>query len=124
MAGGRAEVDLASETGGKVRIFWSNARDGAEVTVTIEAYGDKPPFRKGETKVEWPSYYDVKVEGIADGIASICLASTSGKDPTVMRYRRDDGVWLYADHLEPSGKTITGEIQVPHLHGSPIIIGT
>lgn len=123
MVGGRANVDLVAETGGKVSISGPGAVEGMAVTVTIKAYDAEPPFRARARGIQYPSYYDVKIEGIPDGSASVCLTSTSGKDPTVMRYLKNNA-WLDAGNLKPSGRTITGEIRVSDLFGSPIIIGT
>ena len=123
MKGGRADADLASKTGGGVRISQSSARDGTAVTVTITAYGAEPPTRwDTRFKLNSPTYFDVRIEGISDGLASISLTSSSGKPPTTMLYLKG-GQWVKVSRVSTSGNTITGEIPVSDLH-SPIVIGT
>ena len=124
MAGGSAILDLTTETGTKVKITKSTARDGKEVSVTSKALDSRPSETK-LPKLKPPTYFDVKIlqDEISDGSANICITDASVKSTTKMQYWKKPE-WLNAKNWTVSRQTICGDIPVSELHRTPIVIGT
>ncbi len=78
-----------------------------------------------------PRHYDVKVEGIEDGTATVMVShpAISNPPPPGKRWdmcyfhdRKDQ--WLGAKSVNVKGQTISGDIPVEDLQKTPIVIGT
>jgi len=70
------------------------------------------------------SYYDVLIEGISDGTATVSITSDAVQsDKTSMQYW-DGTKWVYVTGKAVTDHTVSGDIPVRSLHGTPIAIGT
>ncbi len=107
-------------TGVSVSISGSSASGGTSVSVTSAYYGSVNP---GVASVSLGNavYYDVSVQGISDGMATISITGTSGQ--TTMQYW-NGAQWVSASDVTVSGDTITGTIPVADLTGTPIVLGS
>jgi hypothetical protein len=90
--------------------------------VNTQALGKSQPSGTGPTKLGSPVFYDVSVAGVSDGTATISITNDSVNPRTRMQYWT--GQWVDAGNQSVKGRTVTGEIPVRSLHGTPIIIGT
>ncbi len=68
-------------------------------------------------------YYDVKVEGIKDGTATVRISHPVVGEKWGMRYFHG-GAWADARNVAVKVPTISGDILVGHLAKTPIVIGT
>jgi hypothetical protein len=68
------------------------------------------------------AYYDVNVQGISDGTATICITNSDVLGQTTMQYL-NGAQWVIATDVVVSGNTICGDIPVSALSGTPIAIG-
>jgi hypothetical protein len=118
--GGATTVDQTATTGVSVGISGSSAPDGTSVLVTSIYYGSVNP---GLASVNLGNtvYYDVKVQDISDGTATISFTGTSGQ--TTMQYWNGEQ-WIPASDVTVSGSTITGNIPIASLTGTPIALGS
>ena len=73
------------------------------------------------------SYYDVSIEGISDGMATIMIANDAGLPERIQYW--DGARWVDLREVSHSGNTVSGDIAVGLLRGTPpkkipIVIGT
>jgi hypothetical protein len=109
------------DTGVSTTISDSSAPDGTSVAITTAALSGAPTgvVQVGTTSA---AYYDVNIQGISDGTASVCITNSGVLSQTTMQYW--NGVqWVMATNVVVSGDTICGDIPVSALTGTPIAIG-
>jgi hypothetical protein len=118
--GGKASV-VQTTTGTTVIISGSSAPDATPVSITTTALSGAPT---GMVQVSTTpaAYYDVKVQGIADGTATVCIANNGVLAQTIMQYW-NGAYWLKASNVVVSGDKIYGDIPVSALTGTIIAIG-
>ncbi len=78
-----------------------------------------------------PRHYDVKVEGIEDGNATVIISHPAisnspppGKKWDMLYFHEEKYEWLGARFVGVEGQSISGEIPVEDLQKTPIVIGT
>jgi hypothetical protein len=73
-------------------------------------------------------FYDVRVEGVSDGTATVSITNKAVVRPTKTRWWEmkywADGRWVGAGNQSVEGHTINGDIPVRSLNRTPIAIGT
>lgn len=108
----------------KVLIAGHTTPSGTAFTVHSQVLGNKPPelVRKVKVIFKKRGFYDVSVDGISDGTATVSITTDAFK-PKEMQYWRE-GEWVDVEHKSAEGNTISGDIPVRYLHGTPIVIGT
>jgi len=114
-------VDQTATTGVSVSISGSSASDGTSVVVTTTDYGSLSPPGVATVSLGNAAYYDVNVQGISNGTATITITGTSGQ--TTMDYW-DGTQWVPASGVTYTADTITGTIPVSALTGTPIALGS
>jgi hypothetical protein len=127
-SGGAIVVQPA--TGVSARISGSSAADGTSITVSSIDYGNNQPSGTGTIQLNDTEYYDVNVSSSislgAGAMAEITIASSSVTVNSTMGYWYG-GVWNVASNIAinmlVSPPTITGDIPVSALGGTPIVIG-
>jgi hypothetical protein len=113
-------VDQTATTGVSVSISGSSASDGTPVSITSTDYGSANPG-VGAVSLGYAVYYDVRVQGISDGMATITFTGISNQ--MLMLYW-NGAQWVLASDITSLGDTITGTIPVSALTGTPIAVGT
>lgn len=97
---------------------------GVPITVNSQAL-DLPPLGTGDTKLGTPTFFDVSIQGISDGSATVTVDHDNVGERTKMKYLdKTSGKWELAKNQSVSGRKIRGDIDVSKLHGTPIVIGT
>jgi hypothetical protein len=121
VSGGAVFVDHTSLTDVLVDISGSSSQDGTLVTITTIKLIGVP---NGITQVSTTpaAYYDVNVQGINDGIATIYITNNAVTSQTTMQYW-NGAQWIQATDVVVSGNTIRGNIPVSALTGTIIAIG-
>lgn len=121
LSGGSVSVDQTSLTGVSVHVSGSLSPDGTLVTITTSKLTGTPKgiIQVGTTPA---AYYDVSVEGVSDGTATMCITNSGVTSQTTMQYG-DGTQWKAASDITVSGDTVFGSIPVSALGGTPIAIG-
>ena len=112
-------------------ITGSSAPNGTGVTVSSVDYGNTQPVGTGTIQLNGTEYYDVKVSSGsylgAGAMAEITIASSAVTTNSTMHYWYNDQ-WNTASNISVNMSltppTITGDIPVAALGGTPIVIGT
>jgi hypothetical protein len=114
-------MDQTSLTGVSVSITGSSAPDGTSVTIATTKLGgvSTDVIQVGTSPA---AYYDVNVQGISDGTATVCITNSGLLGQTTMQYW-NGAQWVMATDVVVSGNTICGNIPVSALTGTPIAIG-
>ncbi|MBI3859248.1 MAG: hypothetical protein HY296_03270 [Thaumarchaeota archaeon] len=121
VAGGGASFDhRTTRISGKVRNSYQN---GKMITVTTQVFGAANPAGTHPMGPDAIGYFDIKIVGIDDGIAWACITPDSPKQGRKMRYWKG-GNWVDAQNVTVKGMTVCGDIPVPDLAGTAIVIGT
>jgi len=121
LQGGAAMEDQTPLTGVSVSIVGSTAPDGTSVAIaTTTLSGVSTDVVQVGTNPA--AYYDVNVQGISDGTATICITNSGVLGQTMMQYW-NGAQWVMATDVVVSGNTICGNIPVSALTGTPIAIG-
>lgn len=95
----------------------------APFSVHSQALGASQPPGTGPVGLGSPLFYDVSVHGINAGTATVSITEGVVSPQSKMEYW-DKGKWTAAANQSVAGGTISGEIPVSSLHGTPIVIGT
>jgi hypothetical protein len=119
---------LVSQVNGvTVGITGANAPNGTSVTIDSINYGNSAPSGTGAISLDGAQYYDVKVTPDSDlgpdAIARVSFTNSNVTPQTLMQYWYG-GVWDNATNCSIDGLTISGDIPVSALSGTPIGIGT
>ncbi len=89
-----------------------------------QALGARPPGGTARVGLHPPiSFYDVSVQGIKDGAATVYITNDAVQSGAKMQYW-DGSKWVDSGNQSVQGNTISGEIPVRSLRGTPIVIGT
>jgi YVTN family beta-propeller protein len=122
-------ASVVQNDGVAVNISASNASNGTGVAVASTESGNMLPAGAGVIQLYGSQYYDVKVfssSGLGDNaVAEVSITNTTGSDlpsDSTMQYW-DNGEWNTASNISISGSTITGDIPVSALGGTPFVIG-
>jgi len=118
---GTTVADQTHLTGVSVSIAGSSAPDGTSVTIATATLSGVPTgvIQVGTIPA---AYYDVNVQGINDGIATIYITNNAVTSQTTMQYW-NGAQWIQATDVVVSGNTIRGNIPVSALTGTIIAIG-
>jgi len=121
------ETSVSQSNGVSVDITGSTASDGTAVTISSTNYGSVQPSGTGAIQLAGSlQYYDVNVSDISglgsDAIAEVSINSPSVTSDSTIQYWYN-GVWNTANNISINGTTITGDIPVTALGGTPIVIG-
>jgi Tol biopolymer transport system component len=127
VSGGGASADLSD--GVSTTITGSSLPDGTDMTISSVYYGGNQPSGTGSILLNGAEYYDVRIDPAVDGTAHISLTSASVTLYTVIQYSWY-GIWYDAANNEVTGPdsgtgwyTVSGDIPVEFLSGTPIAIG-
>jgi hypothetical protein len=121
LSGGVASSNQTSATDVSVDITGSSAANGTMVTISTDDLSSPGPGI-GSVTLNDARYYDVKVSGISDGTARICIEDTEANSNAVMEYWNGTS-WLGASNMVVSGGTACGDIPVAALTGTNIVVG-
>ena len=121
-------TSVSQNDGVVVGITGSTASSGTGVTISSTNYGSIQPSGTGAIQLTGsPQYYDVYVSsssGLGTGAtAEVSITSPSVTTNTIIQYWYN-GEWNTATNISVSGTTISGDIPVSALTGTPIVIGT
>ncbi|OLC33243.1 MAG: hypothetical protein AUH84_07305 [Thaumarchaeota archaeon 13_1_40CM_4_38_7] len=94
------------------------------VSVTSVNYGTAQPAATGPLSIDQIGFYDVKIIGISDGTALVCISNPNITMQTNVMQYWFNGIWNDASNPTVSGNIICGSIPVSALNGTPIVIGT
>ncbi len=110
-----------------VNISGSTAPNGTNVTISSTSFGGTSPSGIGAVNLNGAQYYDVNVSSVFNlgnnATAHISISSSAATSNAIMSYWYN-GVWNKANNVRISGSTISGDIPVSDLGGTPIVIGT
>ena len=121
LSGGVASSNQTSATDVSVDITGSSAANGTTVTISTDDLSSPGPG-VGSVTLNDARYYDVKVSGISDGTARICIEDTEANSNAVMEYWNGTS-WLGASNMVVSGGTACGDIPVAALTGTNVVVG-
>jgi hypothetical protein len=98
------------------------------IAVNSQGPGKSEPPGTGRPDLGSPIFYDVRVEEISDGTATVSITNEAVVERTEtiwweMKYWAD-GKWVDAGNQSVKGHTINGDIPVRSLNRTPIAIGT
>jgi hypothetical protein len=121
ISNGAAIADNIATTGVKISVSGSSAADGTGLIITTSNFGATVPSSStvGALQLNGAIYYDVRVQGISDGMATVSIVVTSGQN--MMQYW-NGAQWITANNIIVSGNTVTGSIPVVALTGTPIAL--
>jgi hypothetical protein len=122
ISGGNASADQTSTTGVAVSVSGSSASDGTQVTIFS---ADLPAQPSGTSTLSLTGigFYDVRISGITDGTAMICISSAAVISSTELQYY-SGGSWTSASDVKATpGVEICGDVPVSALTGTPIVTG-
>ncbi|MCJ7423421.1 right-handed parallel beta-helix repeat-containing protein [Candidatus Bathyarchaeota archaeon] len=110
-------------TGVSVSVSDSSAPEGTPVTITTTQIV-RPTYPPGTVEVGMnpAAYYDVNVQGISDGIATVYITNGGITGQTKMQYW-NGARWVEASDVSLLGNTLCGNIPVSALTGTIIAIG-
>lgn len=121
---GGTSSDQSALTDVKVTIGGSSAADGKTVTITTVQLDQTQVTSLGVVNIDMTpaAYYDVNIQGISDGMATVYITNKGVSSATIMEYW-DGTQWVAASDVSISGDTIQGDIPVSALSGTLIAIG-
>jgi hypothetical protein len=120
LTGGSTTVDQSSQTGISTTISGSG---GNSATVFSADLGSTQPAGTGTISLSNSQYYDVKVNGISTGTATVCITISSQLSSQYAMQYWDGSSWVNATNITVSGSQICGDIPVSALTGTNIVIG-
>ena len=82
-----------------------------------------PPPGVGEPGLGGVAYFDVKVTGISDGSARVCIASVGLPSDAEMEYWSGSG-WVGVSGVSVSASGVCGEVPVSALAGTTFAVGS
>lgn len=111
-----------------VSLTGSSASDGTSIVIQSSALSSKP-VGTGELSIGSLAFFDVKVTGISDGTASICIMSPAVAlllllpNPTLQYWSGNS--WTNATDVvvSPFTFTVCGNVPVSALTGTTVVIG-
>jgi hypothetical protein len=118
LEGGATTVVQAGVT---VSVDGSSAPDGSSVTISTAQQQLYQP-NVIPVGVIPDLYYDVYVNGISDGTATTSVTNNAILPSTTMQYL-NGAQWVAANNVFVSGNTVSGDIPVSALTGTPIAVG-
>lgn len=109
----------------RVSVTGHTTPSGKPFTILSKILGDANPTTMAPAGIPRPRYYDVFVDGITGGTAKVSITCDSLARNSPMRYwDKPGGTWVDVKNRSIAGGTISGDIPVSALHGTPIVIGT
>ena len=121
ISGGSASIDETSSTGVSVAVNDPSAADGTPVFITTNEFTGTPPGT-AQVALTPAAYYDINIQGISGGTATVCITNSDVTGQTIMKYW-DGAQWEDANNIMVSGDTVCGDIPVSALTGTPVAIG-
>jgi hypothetical protein len=122
-SGGGARADQTSSSQVSVTISGSTAPDGTSVTIFSARLASALPGTPAFTWSNPLGAYDVKVAGIADGTALVCISNSAVNAATEVAYVTG-GSWVAASaNVATAGTKVCGSIPVADLQGTPVNAG-
>src|SRR5438445_196555 len=110
-------------TGVNATITDSSAPDGTNISITSINYGTTQPAGTAGLSIDQVGFYDVKISGITDGTALICISNPNITTQTnIMKYWFN-GIWNNANNPTVTGNIICGGIPANALTGTVFVIG-
>ena len=104
----------------------TEAPDGTSVTISATYFGGVQASGTGSIDLTGAQYYDVDVSSSSDlgsnAIAEVSIINPDMTPQTIIQYWNGSR-WENASNISISGTTITGDIPVSDLGGTPIAIG-
>jgi hypothetical protein len=104
-----------------IYITGSGAPTGTVVTAIVQELVSTEPGVAVST-LGSVQYYDVQVEGIADGTAQVCIQQAGADSSSTIQYW-DGAEWVTAQYIVVNGTTVCGSMPVSALNGTAIAIG-
>ena len=115
----------SSSLGVSVVVVGSSAPNGTAATLSVEDLFDSQPVGTGDSGLGNATFYDVKITGISDGSATVCVNASSITNSTAMRYYNfTGGDWVYVSTTFVPLDTVCGAIPVSALSGTLIALGS
>ncbi|MCI4319035.1 MAG: hypothetical protein L3K23_02745 [Thermoplasmata archaeon] len=119
-SGGKSSADQTSSTDVSVSISGSSASDGTNVTIVsvhlAQALAGTPSF----PLTNYLGAYDVKVVGLTDGTATVCLANPHVDSASDVEFVTANS-WVAASGTQAlPGTRVCGNIPVVDLQGTPV----
>ncbi|MDG6988710.1 MAG: hypothetical protein JRN21_05215 [Nitrososphaerota archaeon] len=123
-SGGSVSADDSASTGTNVTVTGSTASDGTSANITTTVLGSQPAGTSGSILTS-VGYYDVKVTGITDGTAQICIDNPAATQFSGMQYYSNgSSSWVDATPITFTvPDTLCGTVPVADLTGTPLLIG-
>ncbi len=119
---GSFSVDNTQSTGIKVSLSSSSPPTGY-ATVLTTAFISKPSFRP-RLNVQSLGFYDVRISGLSDGVALICIRNPNISSPTDMYILPENWTsWGSVGIRSVSANSMCGELGVGLLNGTLIALG-
>jgi hypothetical protein len=120
---GEVSFDQTAQTGVSVSITGSSDPDGTPVAVTTAQLNGWQPAGTGVSQVATnpAAYYDVEVQGVSDGTATISIENYGVFSQTTMEYWNGTQ-WLEASDISVLGSSVVGNIPVSALNGTIIAL--
>ena len=112
----------ATSTATGVGAYITGTSATGTVTITATNYGTTPPASGADINLGAAGYYDVMVSGATDGVALVCITSTSVFFLTTMQYW-NGASWVPASNVEATGDTVCGDVPVSALNATPLASG-
>ena len=107
-----------------VEVAGSTYPNGTLAFLAIEDMFDSQPAGTGTPDLANSSFYDVRIWGIADGMAYVCVNSVSITNETTMEYYNSTGGnWVLSSTTFGPPDTLCGSIPVSALEGTFIVTG-
>ena len=110
-------------TGVNATITDSSAPDGTNISITSINYGTTQPAGTAGLSIDQVGFYDVKISGITDGTALICISNPNITTQTNIMQYWFNGIWNNANNPTVTGNIICGGIPANALTGTVFVIG-
>jgi hypothetical protein len=92
-------------------------------TVHYQSHEATRPQGVGQEKLKSPVFFDLAVEGVAAGTATVRITHDS-VTPSHKVNHWDGTKWVEHPEAAVSKKTVQAQFRLSDLHGTPIVIGT
>jgi hypothetical protein len=120
-------ASAAGNGGVAVALSGSSAPNGTNVVISSANYGSVQPTGTSNPPLAIPQYYDINLSPSSNlgdnAMAHISITNSAVTSQTKMQYWYN-GAWNDVSNLSVSGSTISGDIPVLALGGTPLAIGT
>lgn len=119
---GTAQFDDSTITGVSVSVDSPSTGTGTRVTLDSKQI-DSKPRGTGFLPVSNPlGFFDVDLNGLSSGTASVCLLSAGISSSTTITYW-NGSVWVTNPATSVNGLSSCAPFSVSQLHGTPLVIG-